>query len=71
MDFINGSEAIKIIRKIENSKNIKKLSIFSVTCHEDYYIRESIIKAGANYILTKPLSKQSIKAIIENNNLLE
>jgi len=70
MDFMNGSDSIKVIRKIEDSKNIKKLNIISLTCHEDLNIRDMIIKAGADFILTKPLSKPSIKSLIEKNNLL-
>jgi len=70
MDFMNGSDAIKIIRKIEVSKNLKKLNIISVSCHEDHNIRDMILKSGAEFILAKPLSKPSIKSLIEKNKLL-
>jgi len=70
MDYMNGSEAIKIVRKIENMRNIKKINIISLSCHEDYAFRDKIIQSGADFILTKPLTKQSIQSLIDFNNLL-
>jgi len=70
MDYMNGSEAIKIIRKIENMGNIKRISIISLSCHEDPAFRDKIIQSGADFILTKPLTKQSIQSLIDFNNLL-
>jgi len=70
MDYMNGSEAIKFIRKIEKMKYVRKLKIISLSCHEDYSIGNEIMEAGADFLLMKPLSKQSIKSLLENNNLL-
>ena len=68
MDYLNGSEAIKFIRNIERLKSKNPICIFSLTCNEDNNSGEMIIKAGANTILNKPLSKQRIKSLIEKNN---
>jgi len=49
---------------------MKRLKIISVSCHEDDNTRNSILKAGADFKMTKPLSKSNIKSLIEKNNLL-
>jgi len=70
MDYMNGSEAIRIIRRIENMRNIKRVNIISLSCHEDNAFREKILQAGADFILTKPLTKQSTQSLLEYNNRL-
>ena len=42
MDYFNGSEAIKFIRKFENLKSHKNTKIISLTCHEDLKIIDFI-----------------------------
>ena len=69
MDYLNGSEAIKIIRNIEKLKLKKKINIISLSCNEEKSTVEIILKAGADFILIKPLSKQSIKALLDKMNL--
>ena len=69
MDYLNGSEAIKVIRNIEKLKNKKKINIVSLSCNEEKSTGEIILKAGADYILIKPLSKQSIKSLLDKKNL--
>ncbi len=69
MDYLNGSEAIKFIRNIEKIKSKKPISIVSLTCNEDNNVGEIIIKAGANFILNKPMSKQSMKGFLKKKNL--
>jgi DNA-binding NarL/FixJ family response regulator len=66
MEFLNGSEAIKVIRSIENRKKCEKKLIISLTCHEDFAIIDSINKAGADYILSKPLSANKISPLLMN-----
>jgi len=60
MDFLNGSEAIKLIRKLEKRNKIKHLNILSITCHEDVDTMNFILNAGADGMLSKPLSKSSL-----------
>ncbi len=57
MDYFSGSEAIKFVRKFEQVKNYKKSKIISMTCHEDNKITDHIIKAGADLIMSKPITK--------------
>ena len=65
MEYINGSEAIQITRKLEEKNYIGKMFCISVTCHEDKNIVKNIISSGANYVIPKPLSIFSMKNILE------
>lgn len=68
MEFINGSEAIKIIRIIEERKKSSKRMIVSLTCQEEPSILEHIKDSGADIILSKPLTKQKLINIFEVMN---
>ena len=57
MEYINGSEAIKILRILEKKNKIKTLKIFSITCHEDVDSVKMITESGADLVLSKPISK--------------
>jgi len=65
MEYLNGSEAIKIIRTIEQRKKCSKKLIISLTCHEDLDITNNIKNSGADFIITKPLSFNKIAQIFE------
>jgi len=69
MDYLNGSVAISFIGNIERLKSKKAISIVSLTCNEDNNAGQIIIQAGADFILNKPLSKQSIRGLLEKKNL--
>jgi PleD family two-component response regulator len=70
MEYINGSEAIMIIRKLEKCHKIKFINIISVTGMEDSRSSDEIKKAGAQLVLNKPLSKNVIKGILKDLNLI-
>jgi len=57
MEYINGSEAIKIIRNLEKKNKIKSVNIISVTGNEESELSTEIINAGANLVLAKPLKR--------------
>lgn len=59
MDYFNGSEAISFIRKYEKMRNFEKTKIITLTCHEDVKIQETILNAGSDLILTKPVTKNN------------
>lgn len=63
MEFINGSEAIGIIRLIEERKRMRAKLIISITSHEESAIINNIKDSGANFIISKPLTKQKLSAI--------
>jgi CheY-like chemotaxis protein len=70
MEYINGSEAIKVIRNLEKTHKIKFISIISTTGNEDSGIKDEIRKAGAQMVLNKPLSKSLIKGILKDLNII-
>ncbi len=70
MDYINGSEAIKIVRDLENNSKIKKVNIVSVTAFEDETSKSYIKKCGADFIINKPCSKGQVEEILKIYSLI-
>ncbi len=70
MEYINGSEAVKVIRNLEKSLKIKFINIISVTGNEDSGIKNEILKAGVQIVLNKPLSKSVIKGILKDFEII-
>jgi signal transduction histidine kinase len=66
MEFLNGSEAVKIIRKLEEINKIKSNYIVSVTAFDDKATKKNIHDSGVNSILSKPCSKTVISGILKN-----
>ena len=66
MEFINGSEAVKFIRKLESKFYIPHIPCISVTCHEDKNIIDNIYASGVNHVLSKPLNKTSLSCILQD-----
>lgn len=70
MEYINGSEAIEILRKLENSNKIKKILIVSLTAFVDDYNKNKIKNSGADYIFSKPCNQNIISNFIKENLLV-
>jgi len=70
MDFINGSEAIKILRNLESKNKIKNIKIVSITCHEEKEILENILNSGADMVIIKPASKDKIFSSLLNSKII-
>lgn len=60
MEFMNGSEAIKIVRNMEVNRKIKHIIIASITAYEDEIMKKFISDAGVNKILSKPCNKSNL-----------
>lgn len=71
MDFLNGSEAIKLLRIYEKKEKINHINIVSITCYEDLKFVNFILSSGADMVLSKPISKTSIKNIFKKFGLLK
>ena len=69
MEFINGSEAIKLIRKLESKSYIPHIPCISVTCHEDKNIVDNIYASGANRVLSKPLNMPKLTSLLQDLEL--
>jgi len=61
MEYLNGSEAIKIIRRLQKLNKISKLfQIATVTAFEDAITKNNILNAGVDEIYQKPIKKSHI-----------
>ncbi len=70
MDFINGSEAIRVIRNLEKKKKIKNIKIISIVRNNDKENIDNIINCGSDIFLKKPGSLHEICSSLINLNLI-
>ena len=70
MDYLNGTEGIKFIRKLEKIKNYQKTKIVSMTCHEDPKITDYIQQKGADCVISKPLTKSILLNTLKKIGLI-
>ncbi len=61
MPFIQGNEAIKLIRKFEKDNNKTPAKIIALTGDSDENTQKEFYEAGANSILTKPVHIDQLK----------
>jgi CheY-like chemotaxis protein len=66
MDYINGSEAVKIIRNMEDKNKVNHYHIISITAFDDTETKNQIIKSGINSVIIKPCSKTYIINIFKS-----
>jgi len=71
MEFMNGSEAIKIIRNLEKNKKIKPITVASCTAYEDEGTRDLIKKSGVDYIISKPCSERAMLNFFQEFRILD
>jgi len=64
MPGMSGGEAISIMRKREEKKKLKKITIIGLTGDADDKTRESLLNAGADDVLTKPVQLKEIIRVI-------
>ena len=65
MMYLNGSEAVRQIRKFEQDKKIQNYKIFSITAFDDEETKKNILDSGINSILSKPCSKSELLKIFK------
>ena len=70
MEFLNGSNTIRIIRELEKKGKFSNTKIFSVTAFEDVITTKNIHDSGADLILNKPVSKIDLKKYMKNKNVI-
>ncbi len=68
MEYMNGSEAIKIIRSLQKKNKVKKYYIVSVTGFDDNQTKSNLENIGADYVAKKPISKNIVKEILNKIN---
>jgi len=70
MEYMNGSDAIEIIRSMENQNLIKRVNIICVTSFEDEDNREFILSKGADYIVEKPCTRVALIKLLNELEIL-
>ena len=70
MKFLTGSEAVKIVRKLQDLNKISFYYIASVTAFEDEQTKKEILKSGLNIIIGKPCTKSSISTILKHVKII-
>lgn len=70
MEFLNGSEAIRIIREMEKRDKIKQSFIVSISSFEDFQTKTFLESVGANYVTRKPISKSVIKDLLKKLEII-
>ena len=65
MPEMDGREATRAIRKIEQDRGMPRVPIVALTAHAMEGDSDSILAAGLDYYLTKPLKKAEITGKIE------
>lgn len=70
MEYFDGSKSIALLRELENSKKIKKVSFVSITSFDDPSLKNSIKNSGADYVVQKPCSKSMLINILEKLGLI-
>jgi response regulator RpfG family c-di-GMP phosphodiesterase len=61
MEFMNGSESIRIIRNLQRMKKISYFNICTITAFEDKETAMGIKFTGVDEILKKPLKKLQLE----------
>ena len=70
MYYLNGSDAIRIIRKLEHSNKVNKYHIISITAFDDLGTKQNIMSSGVNEIISKPCTKSSIIHIFKELKII-
>lgn len=69
MNYVNGSDAIKIIKDLVKFGKVKEIPIYSVTSFTDELSQKNILMSGAKEIIRKPCSINDIKRIFKELKL--
>ncbi len=70
MEYMNGSEAIRILRDWEKSNKIKNRKLFSVSAQEDIESSRAIFACGADNVFGKPISKSTLIDCFRNVEII-
>ena len=66
MEYMNGTEAVRILRKMQQDNKIKNYNIVSTSAFDDSESKKLILNSGVNSILSKPCTKSEICNILSN-----
>jgi signal transduction histidine kinase len=64
MNYLNGSDTIKIIRRLEKDKKINSYRIVSISAISDEETTSNFLNLGFDYILPKPCKKNDLRKVL-------
>ena len=70
MEYLDGSQAIEMIRKMENRNRITRCNIVTVSSFEDEFNKREILAKGADYFIEKPCRKCDLINILSELELI-
>jgi len=70
MEYLNGSESVRIIRNLQKLNKVGKFSIASVTAFEDQAMKQIIKTSGMDEVYSKPLSKSQLLDFLDKYKIL-
>ena len=65
MEYLNGSSAVEILRKLEENNKIKQYQVISSTANDDQETKNILMNYGVNYIISKPCTLSSLTTIFK------
>lgn len=63
MEYFNGSDAIKFIRKFEKINKKEHINIISLTSQEDIKLVNHLLKDGADKVISKPITISLLRSL--------
>jgi hypothetical protein len=70
MEYLNGSESVGIIRRLQKFDKIIKFKIASVTSFEDDETKNIIKNSGMDAVFSKPMSKTQLTEFFDEFKIL-
>lgn len=71
MDFINGSEPVKVLKDLEKNKKIKPMPIASISANEDELLKKLIKDVGVDHFLPKPCNQNNLLKFFDEFKIFE
>lgn len=65
MEFMNGSESFRILKELEKMKKVRKIFLVCLTAFSDNLTLDSIKRLGADIVVGKPLTLNSLSNIYQ------
>ena len=70
MEYLNGSESVSIIRRLQKFDKISKFFIASVTSFEDDDTKNTLKRSGMDDVFSKPMSKNQLIDFFDKYKIL-
>jgi CheY-like chemotaxis protein len=71
MEYMDGSESIKILRKWESCRNLRRINVISSSAQNDEYTRKKLFDSGVDDFIKKPPEKKDIRKVFEQFGIFD